>query len=44
MPLEPKPTIPSFSSTFMSYRDDEEYERDNEFTPEELECAVSRMI
>jgi hypothetical protein len=36
MPLERKPEYYSYLIKFMSYRDNEEYEEDHEFTPEEL--------
>jgi hypothetical protein len=36
MPLQPKPEYHPTLVKFMSYRDNEQYERDHEFTPEEL--------
>jgi hypothetical protein len=36
MPLERKPEYYNYLIRFMSYRDHEQYERDHEFTPEEL--------
>jgi hypothetical protein len=44
MPLERKPEYYKYVIKFMSYRDDEDYDKDHEFTPEELNAIQPEEI